>query len=86
MVFFVIVVKVVVDVWGESGKYVIINICFFIDLFFIYFINRELREKVWCIYYNCGDNGDIFDNNDIIKCILILCDECVVLFGYDNYV
>ena len=55
------------------------------DPFLTYSTNRELREKVWRTYYNRGDNGDTFDNNDIIKRILTLRDERVALLGYDNY-
>lgn len=38
-VLFVKVVKVVVEFCGEEGKYVIINMCLFMDLFLIYLIN-----------------------------------------------
>ena len=55
------------------------------DPFLTYSTNRELREKVWRTYYNRGDNGDNFDNNDIIKRILTLRDERVELLGYENY-
>ena len=54
------------------------------DPFLTYSTNRELREKVWRTYYNRGDNGDNFDNNDIIKRILTLRDERVELLGYEN--
>jgi peptidyl-dipeptidase Dcp len=46
---------------------------------------RELREKVWTTYYNRANNGDEFDNNDLIKKILTLRNERVALLGYDNY-
>ena len=36
-------------------------------------------------YYNRGDNGDRFDNNDIIKEILRLRHERSKLLGYENY-
>lgn len=56
------------------------------DLFLIYLIYCDLCEKVWIIYYSCGDNGDEFDNNVLVKCILELCYECIKLLGYENYV
>ena len=46
---------------------------------------RNLRKKVWMNYYNRGDNGDRFDNNDIIKEILRLRHERSKLLGYKNY-
>jgi peptidyl-dipeptidase Dcp len=44
-----------------------------------------LREKVWKTYYSRANNGDEFDNNELIKKILTLRDERVALLGYDNY-
>ncbi|MEW9797303.1 M3 family metallopeptidase [Alteromonas sp. CYL-A6] len=70
---------------GEPDKYAITNTRSSMDPFLTYSTNRELREKVWRTYYNRGDNGDEFDNNDIIKQILKLRDERVALLGYDNY-
>tara|TARA_B100001063_G_scaffold236221_1_gene255696 strand:+ start:63 stop:2249 length:2187 start_codon:yes stop_codon:yes gene_type:complete len=82
---FVTAAKAAADARGESGKYAITNTRSSIDPFLTYSTNRELREKVWRTYYNRGDNGDTFDNNDIIKRILTLRDERVALLGYDNY-
>ncbi|RDV26740.1 M3 family peptidase [Alteromonas aestuariivivens] len=70
---------------GEEGKYAITNTRSSMDPFLTYSTNRELRETVWRTYYNRGDNGDEFDNNDIIKQILTLRDERVELLGYENY-
>ncbi|MAF70450.1 MAG: peptidase M3 [Alteromonas sp.] len=82
---FVTAAKAAADARGESGKYAITNTRSSMDPFLTYSTNRELREKVWRTYYNRGDNGDTFDNNDIIKRILTLRDERVALLGYDNY-
>ena len=82
---FVTAAKAAADARGESGKYAITNTRSSMDPFLTYSTNRELREKVWRTYYNRGDNGDTFDNNDIIKRILTLRDERVELLGYENY-
>ncbi|WP_272969884.1 M3 family metallopeptidase [Alteromonas australica] len=82
---FVTAAKAAADARGESGKYAITNTRSSMDPFLTYSTNRELREKVWRTYYNRGDNGDNFDNNDIIKRILTLRDERVELLGYENY-
>jgi len=47
--------------------------------------NRKIREVVWKNYYSRGDNGDEFDNNEIIAEILRLRKERVGLLGHDNY-
>jgi peptidyl-dipeptidase Dcp len=70
---------------GEVGKYAITNTRSSMDPFLTYSENRELREKVWRTYYSRGDNGDQFDNNELIKQILALRHERIQLLGYDNY-
>ena len=55
------------------------------DPFLTYSTNREIREVVWKNYYSRGDNGDEFDNNQIIGEILRLRKERVGLLGYENY-
>ena len=70
---------------GQEGKYAITNTRSSMDPFLTYSTDRALREQVWNTYYNRGDNGDEYDNNDIIKQILTLRDERVELLGYDNY-
>ena len=69
----------------DDGKYAITNTRSSMDPFLTYSTNRELREKVWRTYYDRGDNGDEFDNNELIKKILKLRDERVELLGYDDY-
>jgi len=70
---------------GEEGQYAITNSRSSMDPFLTYSDERELREKVWTTYYNRANNGDEFDNNDLIKKILTLRNERVALLGYDNY-
>lgn len=68
-----------------EDKYAITNTRSSIDPFLTYSTERALREKVWRNYYSRGDNGDEYDNNEIIKTILKLRDERVELLGYDNF-
>lgn len=70
---------------GKDGKYAVTNTRSSMDPFLTYSTERALREKVWKNYYSRGDNGDEYDNNDIVKKILKLRDERVELLGYDNY-
>ena len=70
---------------GKEGMYAITNTRSSMDPFLTYSTQRDLREKVWRTYYDRGDNGDEFDNNDIIKQILTLRHERVQLLGYENY-
>jgi len=70
---------------GEEGKYAIVNTRSSMDPFLTYSTERELRKKVWENYYSRGDNGDEYDNNEIIAKILKLRKERVGLMGYDNY-
>jgi peptidyl-dipeptidase Dcp len=69
----------------HKGKYAITNSRSSMDPFLTYSDERALREKVWFTYYNRGNNGDDFDNNELIKKILTLRDERVGLLGHDNY-
>jgi peptidyl-dipeptidase Dcp len=70
---------------GQPGKYAITNSRSSMDPFLTYCNERELRKKVWTNYYSRGDNGDEYDNNEIIAKILKLRKERVALLGYDNY-
>lgn len=70
---------------GKEGQYAITNSRSSMDPFLTYSDERELREKVWKTYYSRANNGDEFDNNELIKQILRLRDERVALLGYDNY-
>jgi peptidyl-dipeptidase Dcp len=70
---------------GQKGKYAITNTRSSIDPFLTYSTERELRKQVWENYYSRGDNGDEYDNNQLIAEILKLRKERVGLMGYDNY-
>lgn len=70
---------------GQDGKYAITNTRSSMDPFLTYSTERELRKQVWTNYYSRGDNGDEFDNNDLIAQILKLRKERVGLMGYNNY-
>jgi peptidyl-dipeptidase Dcp len=70
---------------GEDGKYAITNTRSSIDPFLTYSTERELRKQVWTNYYSRGDNGDDYDNNEIIAKILRLRKERVGLMGYNNF-
>lgn len=70
---------------GHEGKYAITNTRSSMDPFLTYSTNRELRKQVWENYYSRGDNGDEYDNNQIIAEILKLRKERVALLGYNNY-
>ena len=70
---------------GKEGQYAITNSRSSMDPFLTYSDERALREKVWKTYYSRANNGDEFDNNELIKKILTLRDERVALLGYDNY-
>ena len=70
---------------GQEGKYAITNTRSSMDPFLTYSTERELRKLVWTNYYSRGDNGDEYDNNQIIADILKLRRERVELLGYKNY-
>lgn len=70
---------------GHEGQYAITNTRSSMDPFLTYSTERELRKQVWENYYSRGDNGDEYDNNEIIAQILKLRKERVALMGYDNY-
>ena len=70
---------------GQEGTYAITNTRSSIDPFLTYSTERELRKQVWTNFYARGDNGDAFDNNEIVAAILKLRRERVELLGYTNY-
>ena len=70
---------------GFEDKYAITNTRSSMDPLLTYSTNRKIREVVWKNYYSRGDNGDEFDNNEIIAEILRLRKERVGLLGHDNY-
>ena len=57
--------------------------------FLQYADNRDLREQIYKAYYNRGDNGNEYDNKELIKQMLQLRQQKAQLLGYDchaNYV
>ena len=56
---------------GKEDLYAITNTRSSMDPFLTYSDERELRKQVWTNYYSRGDNGDEYDNNEIIAKILI---------------
>jgi peptidyl-dipeptidase Dcp len=70
---------------GQEGKYAITNTRSSMDPFLTYSTERDIRKVVWTNYYSRGDNGDEYDNNQIIADILKLRRERVELLGYKNY-
>ena len=70
---------------GQEGKYAVPNTRSYMSPFLTYSTEREIRKQVWTNYYSRADNGDEFDNNNLIAEILKLRKERVGLLGYDNY-
>ncbi|MFC5271994.1 M3 family metallopeptidase [Adhaeribacter terreus] len=68
-----------------AGKWVITNTRSSVDPFLTYSDNRALREKVWRMFVNRGDNGGTTDNNAIITEILQLRAERAKLLGYETH-
>lgn len=53
--------------------------------FLTYSENRELREKLYKAMYNRGNNGNEFDNREIINQLVNLRLQKARLMGYDNW-
>jgi peptidyl-dipeptidase Dcp len=70
---------------NKSGKWVISNTRSSVQPFLTYSSNRDLREKVWRMFINRGDNGDANDNNAIITEILQLRAQRALLLGYPTH-
>jgi peptidyl-dipeptidase Dcp len=68
-----------------TGSWVISNTRSSVDPFLTYSERRDLREKVWRMFVNRGDNGDEHDNNAIITEILQLRAERAKLLGYQTH-
>ena len=68
---------------GAAG--IIMNTRSSVDPFLTYSDRRDLREKVWKMFVNRGDNGDKNDNNAIIAQILQLRAERAKLLGFPTH-
>jgi peptidyl-dipeptidase Dcp len=69
----------------QPGAWVITNTRSSVDPFLTYSDRRELREKVWRMFINRGDNGDEHDNNATITEILQLRVERAKLLGFPTH-
>ena len=69
----------------QPGTWVIMNTRSSTDPFLTYSDRRDLREKVWRMFVNRGDNGGEHDNNAIITEILQLRAERAKLLGYTTH-
>ncbi len=69
----------------NPGSWVIKNTRSSVDPFLTYSDQRNLREKVWKMFINRGDNGDEHDNNAIITQILALRAERATILGYKTH-
>ncbi len=69
----------------QAGGWVIMNTRSSVDPFLSYSDRRDLREKVWRMFVNRGDNGDEHDNNAIITEILQLRAERATLLGFPTH-
>ncbi len=68
-----------------AGKWIIRNTRSSVDPFLTYSTRRDLREKVWKMFVNRGDNGDSRDTNAIIPQVLKLRYERAQLLGYPTH-
>jgi peptidyl-dipeptidase Dcp len=68
-----------------KGSWVIVNTRSSVDPFLTYSDRRDLREKVWRMFVNRGDNLDKNDNNQIITEVLQLRAERAKLLGYETH-
>lgn len=70
---------------GKKGTWVIANTRSSVDPFLTYSARRDLRERVWKMFVNRGDNGDKNDNNAIITEVLQLRAERAKLLGFATH-
>lgn len=70
---------------GKEGSWLIRNTRSSVDPFLTYSENRGLREKVWKMFVNRGDNADARDNNAIIGEVLQLRIERAKMLGYQTH-
>ena len=68
-----------------NGSWIIQNTRSSVEPFLTYSSRRDLREKVFRMFINRGDNGDAHDNNNIIAEELSLRAERAKLLGYATH-
>jgi len=69
----------------HPGEWAVTNTRSSMDPFLTHADDRALREQVWRTYYSRGDNGDEYDNNEIITEILQLRYRRARLLGFDDH-
>jgi len=70
---------------GKKGSWLILNTRSFVEPFLSSSDRRDLRESVWRMFVNRGDNGDKNDTNGIITEVLQLRAERAKLLGYKTH-
>jgi len=70
---------------GKQGLWAVTNTRSSVDPFLTYSTRRDLREKVWRMFTQRGDNGDAHDNNAIITTVLALRAQRAKLLGYPTH-
>ena len=70
---------------GQKGKWAITNTRSSAEPFLTYSTRRDLREKVWRMWINRGDNAGAHDNKPIITQILALRGERAKLLGFPSH-
>ena len=70
---------------GMKGQWAVSNTRSSVEPFLTYSSRRDLREKVWRMFVNRGDNGGATDNNATITQILKLRKERAGLLGYASH-
>jgi len=69
----------------HEGEWAVTNTRSSMDPFLTFADDRVLREKVWRTYYSRGDNGDEWDNNELITQILQLRHRRARLLGFEDH-
>lgn len=70
---------------GKEGKWVFTLSNASVMPFLQFADNRELRKEIWTAYQNRGNNGNEFDNNELVKKQANLRNEKAKLLGYENH-
>ena len=70
---------------GVKDAWIVTNTRSSVDPFLTYAEDRALREKVWRMFVDRGDNADKNDNNSTITEILQLRAERAKLLGYETH-
>lgn len=70
---------------GLKGKWIVANTRSAVEPYLSFATDRTIREKVWRMFINRGDNGDQNDNNSIIPEILKLRAERAKIMGFPTH-